>query len=422
MCSRLLAVAAIATVFVLGGTAPAQADSAGVVLRQLTSEGKLKEAAILFAERAKDDPSDQEAKFAAGIVRFLQAVQELAATQYHYGLGSGLRQRINAPLFHEVLENPKPHKVRYQDLREMLVKLSKSLAEAEAMLAKVDATKDFKLEFRPGLVALDINGDGVASEEEAFWKLCAAAGAPVTAENADAFVIQADGGDVLWLRGYCHFLMAFADILVAHDERELFERCGHLLYADVDTPHTWIKTEPRPSDSFHFNNIADVVAFVHLMNFEVIDKERLFTAHRHLLEMVQLSRESWKLYEAETDDDHEWIPNPKQTSTVTGMRVTREIVTGWHDVLDEIEAILTGKKLVPFWRGDVEATRRTGRGLGVNLKKVFLEPTRFDVVMWVSGTGAQPFLEEGEVSGEEAWNRLTRVFQGEFFGFAIWFN
>lgn len=422
MRSRLLAVAAVATVLVLGGAAPVRADSAAIVLRQLTSEGKLKEAAILFAERAKDDPSDQEAKFAAGIVRFLQAVQELAATQYHYGLGSGLRQRINAPLFHEVLENPKPHKVRYQDLREMLVKFSKSLAEAEATLAKVDAAKGVKLEFRPGLVALDIDGDGVASEEESFWKIFAAANPAMNLQKAESFVIQADGGDVLWLRGYCHFLMAFNDFLLAHDERELFERCGHLLYADVESPHAWIKTEPRASSDFHFNNIADVIAFIHLMNFEVIDKDRMFTAHRHLLQMIELSRESWKLYEAETDDDAEWIPNPQQTATVTGMRVTREIVTGWHDVLDEIEALLNGKKLVPFWRGDIEATRRTGRGLGVNLKKVFLEPNRFDVVMWVSGTGAQPYLEEGEVSGEEAWERLTRVFQGQFFGFAVWFN
>jgi len=389
----------------------------------VTADGKIAEGMTEFEERIKRDPQDQEARFALGILKFLRAVEGLTADQYRFGLGSGIRQRITIPLFHEILDNPNPAKVRYQDVRAMLAKFSKGLAEAEQTLATVDTT-DVKLEFRPGVIRLDLNGDGRGTEEESFWKLASQVNRGLAREDAEKFVIQADGGDVHWLRGYCHFLMALCDFSAAYDYRELFERCGHLFYPDVETPHTWLKGEPKSNEMFSFQDIADVVAAIHLINFDVIEPVRMETAHKHLLAMIEQSRESWKRIDAETDDDAEWIPNPKQMNTAAQLPVTvsREVITGWHNVLDEAEAVLTGQKLVPFWRGDVKVAQATGHGLGVNLKKVFLEPKRFDLVMWVSGTGAQPYLEEGNLSTQEAWDRLTRVFRGEFFGFAIWFN
>lgn len=399
----------------------ARGSSAAIVLQQMTSEGRLKEGVTSLEERIKDDPKDQEARFALGILKFLQAVERLASDQYRFGLGSGIREQIRLPLFHEVLDNPKPQKVRYEDMRAMLLRFSHGLAEAERALAAVD-TADVKLEFRPGLVRLDINGDGQAGDEESFWKLFAQVNPAVRRESAEQFVIQADGGDVHWLRGYCHFLMALCDFTTAYDYRELFVRCGHLLYPDVETPHKWIKNEPRSNDVFRFQNLADYVAAIHLINFEVLEPIRMETAHAHLLSMIEQSRESWKRIEAETDDESEWLPNPRQKNSAIGMPINTTLIEGWQKVLDEIEAILNGRKLVPFWRGDVAGAEAAGRGLGVNLKKVFLKPERFDLVMWISGTGAQPFLEEGDLSTQESWNRLTRVFGGEFFGFAVWFN
>ncbi len=117
---------------------------------------------------------------------------------------------------------------------------------------------------------------------------------------------------------------------------------------------------------------------------------------------------------AETDDDHEWIPNPRQTGVVPGVKVTDEMVKGWTTFLDEADDLLEGRKLVPFWR--------EAGGRGVNLKRIFTEPMEFDLVLWVQGTAAFPYLEEGNVTKPEIWQRLQRIFQGEFIGFAIWFN
>jgi hypothetical protein len=75
---------------------------------------------------------------------------------------------------------------------------------------------------------------------------------------------------------------------------------------------------------------------------------------------------------------------------------------------------LQGKKLIPFWRGDDQR--------GVNLRKVFTEPTTFDLVMWIQGTAAAPYLQEGPLSTPDTWQRFNQMFNGQFVGFAIWFN
>ena len=63
--------------------------------------------------------------------------------------------------------------------------------------------------------------------------------------------------------------------------------------------------------------------------------------------MVRLSRLSWKEILAETDDDREWVPAPKQTSrAIAALPVTQEIVDGWLAVLDDIDAVLDGRKLI----------------------------------------------------------------------------
>jgi hypothetical protein len=101
------------------------------------------------------------------------------------------------------------------------------------------------------------------------------------------------------------------------------------------------------------------------------------------MEMIRTSRQSWMLVLAKTDNDHEWrLPNPRQTSML-GIPVTREMIDGWQGVLTEMEGILEGRKLVPFWR---DYTRVIGparpipmEGRGVNLKRFFDEAREFDL-------------------------------------------
>ena len=221
--------------------------------------------------------------------------------------------------------------------------------------------------------------------------------------------------------------MAICEFVLAHDERDLFNRCSHSLFVNVESPYSLFKeTEEKTGRNDYFaTEILDAIAVIHLIHFKVTNPDRMKSAHSHLLAMISQSRMSWERALAENDNDHEWIPNPDQDS-VMQMRVPREMIMGWSLVLDELEAILDGKKLIPYWREYYRnlfgQSTIPDKGKGMNLRKFFLEPRDFDLVLTLQGTNAEPFLEVGPLSTPEAWNQLTRVFRGQFFGFAIWFN
>ena len=138
----------------------------------------------------------------------------------------------------------------------------------------------------------------------------------------------------------------------------------------------------------------------------------------HLQAMIKNSKQMWTFYDAETDNDHEWIPNLKQTSAI-GVPVSKTMRSAWAATIDEADQLLSGKKLLPFWRGS-EGKR------GVNLRRVFTEPRTIDVVKWVQGSAATPYLEKGNITrfaDADFLQHLNQTFGGsDFFGFAAWFN
>ena len=268
---------------------------------------------------------------------------------------------------------------------------------------------------RVGLIRLDLAGDGKASDRFSTILSRYLGGKEGAAKDAE-WLIAFDRGDVAGLRGYCHLLMALSEIALAHDGQELFDSTAHVFFAKVQTPHTFLATLPDDEggalDIGGFN-IADLIAFVHLLRMPVKEPDRMKAALGHLERMLALSKESWKYILAERDDDHEWLPNPNQKG-VLGIPIRREMIDSWLEAVDESEALLSGKRLVPFWRGTEKR--------GVNLRRVFTEPRALDLVLWVQGTAATPYLEEGTLTKPEVWERLLRVFGGEFIGFALWFN
>ena len=368
----------------------------------------------------KDHPDDAGARFGLGTIQFVRAVEHLVQGFFKHGLQPELTggmipfARLPVPL------NPRPEPIAYADLCGLFKDLIADLATAEATLALVKGDA-VTLPIHFGLVRLDLNGDGKATEDETLWKLYARInpqvqqGKDVGAEAA-GFRIVFDRGDVAWLRGYCHLLMTLSEVYLAHDAQSLFEHTAHLFFLKPTTPFPFLKNDPKAVANFEAGLIGDVASFVHLLHFPVKEPARLTAALQHLEAVIALSRESWKFYMAETDDDHEWIPNPKQDTVMPGGKVTAELVKGWLDFLDEAEAILTGKKLMPFWRG--------GEKRGVNLRSVFTEPREMDAIFWIQGTAAAPYLQEGPITSPEIWTRLNRVFDGEFrfVGFAVWFN
>ena len=59
---------------------------------------------------------------------------------------------------------------------------------------------------------------------------------------------------------------------------------------------------------------------------------------------------------------------------------------------------------------------------GVNLKRVFEEPTTFDLVLWLQGSAALPYIEDGPVADAATWESIATTMSGDFMTYFVWFN
>jgi hypothetical protein len=363
----------------------------------------------------KQYPKDDQARFGLGALQFLRSIERLGQSLYRYGLRSDRFAALNVPFLRlPVPDNPSPEVCTYPAVRKILEELTADLAKAEATLAEV-RDDDVKLPLHLGDIHLDLVGDGKAGQRlSTILKRYFMGGRELPGDGR--LLVVFDRGDVAWLRGYCHLLSAMGEVGLAYDGQELFDCAAPFLFAKAKTPHSFLHTYQKIDYAWFSpvgEDIRDVIAVIHLIRMPVKEPERMKTALAHLEKTISLGRESWKHILAETDDDHEWIPNPRQRGAF-GNVLRQGQIDSWLAFLDESEALLAGKKLVPFWRG--AETR------GVNLRRVFTEPRAFDLVLWVQGIAATPYLEDGPMTNADVWRRLQRVFGGELFGFAVWFN
>jgi len=347
----------------------------------------------------------------------LQAVEKICQDFYHYGLRDYSNEGLAVPFLRmQIAVNPTPAKINYFQLQQIIQTFDDKITKAENTLAGI-TDGDVKLPLHFGMIHLDLKGSGKRDEYSTLWRIYAGltSNSNIPPEKAEAFFIKFDRGDVHWLRGYCHVILACCEMYLAHDTEECFKRSGRLFFARVDSPYEFLaRGKHFKTIGRNDTDILDCLAFVHLINFEVVAPQRMEAALHHLEAVIAQSRESWKWIMAETDDDHEWLPNPRQTGVIPNVRVTQEMVTAWAEIMNESERILSGQLLIPFWRGDEHK--------GINLRQVFLKPTRFDLVLWAQGSAALPYLEKRECTQGDTWRKLRAEFGPQFPGFALWFN
>ncbi len=385
-------------------------------------EGKLAEGAKALQDRLGENPKDDQARFGLGVVQFLQAFEHLGGSLYKYGLRTEKFFLQTPPQLKEFLpQNPNPEKLTYLATRQILQTFLKDLNKAEATLAEVKDSA-VQLPLPVGRIRIDPFGQGKPiSAAFLFGRI---EGLPAEARRqAENLVIGFDRGDVCWLRGYCHIFVAVCELLLAVDGRNAFECSAHLLFEKVETPHDFLLENRRPFDEVPLSDrplLSDVISFFHqLIRLPVKEPARTRAALEHLEAGLAQAKEMWTFILQEKDDDNEWIPNPKQTG-VLGIKVTKEMIENWQETLEEADQILKGKKLIPFWRGK-------GNERGVNLRRMFTEPRTFDLIEWVQGTAATPYLEKGPLTkfaDPRLARRLNEAFGGpiNLIGFGFWFN
>jgi hypothetical protein len=390
-------------------------------------DGKLADGAKALQARLTAVPTDDQARFGLGVLQFLQTFEHLGGRLYKYGLRTEKSFLRPPPQVKEFLsQNPHPETLTYPLLRQVVQTFVDDLVKAEATLAEV---KDpaVKLPLHVGLIKIDPFGRGKPISAAFLFERITQGdarpeGSPAGASaQAKSLVIGFDRGDVSWLRGYCHFLAAAGELWLAVDGQHAFDCTAHLFFEKVETPHPFLLDNRSAFEETLENHplLTDIISFVHqFTRLTIKEPARTKAALAHLEAGVAQAKAMWTFILAETDDDNEWIPNPKQKG-VMGIPVTQAMVDAWRETLDEAELVLQGKRLIPLWRGT--ETR------GVNLRRVFLEARVIDPIEWFQGTAATPYLENGPLTkfaDPNTGTRLNNAFGGpfNFVAFGFWFN
>lgn len=392
---------ALALVACLG--APAQAASSADIMALNAEKGTLADGIAAITG------NDAESHAARGALKFLLAIEHAAQALHRHGLEIRGGARMGLPILRiPVPPNPHPEPLDYAKFRAIFDGIVTDLNSVEADLKEV-GDQPVKLPLDLMKLRIDMDGDGKASDYES---VAAIIGDLNRSESPAAAAVAFDTADIYWLRGYSHFLVGFSQFLLAHDFKDMFDKTFHVYFPNAGLPYAGQLSRGLAQDMFVNDDVGDVIAMIHLINWKVVEPERRKDSRTQLLAMADLSRKSWAAARAETDNDREWLPNAKQAGALGGPPVDDAVIDGWLAVMGEFEAVLEGKKLLPHWRFNE----------GMNLKRFFDEGKDFDLVLMVAGVDSVPWLEQGQVSDATTWNNLMGVFHGNFLGYALWFN
>lgn len=365
-------------------------------------EGQLAKGEQAMEQILVAKPFDDEARFSLGLVRFLRAVERLGQKTHEYGVIRDHTQTI--PFLRLPLHtNPNPNRISHHVFRSILDDFNRDLALAEATLAPItDAGVSLTIELAE--VRLDLDGDGRATDKlSEVMKRFFGRNLEMFKDNP-RFRVRFDRADVPWFRGYCHLLMGLSDFLLAFDGETLFDAVGHLMF-----------TRPRTKNADRTD--LDFTALIAAaQNLKVKEPDRLKRARLHWLKVCETSRETWKLIALETDDENEWLPGPQQRNSAIGIRITKEMVDSWHEVIGEMEKVLDGKAVIPILFNQPE------QGKGFHLRAFLEDPPEVINLMDWAAQVPDKFWRQGPVTDDRVWGRAERAFGGEFMGFAMWFN
>ena len=410
----------------------ATASEVGEQLAQRLYDGTLaesREAAVASCEQQNAD-----ACFAAGLTELIGGVEALSQALYRHGATTP-----GTPAAAMLLgidtdgpsgpANPDPEPLSYERLRDILGAFVIALDSARDYFERADGDA-FVVTIDPLRVRIDLDGNGQAEAGETLGAMMGSVGEMVDipapdgpppggksktkdAEPGESSAIGFDNADAIWFAGYTQVVAAPVDLMLAHDFSEFFNAYLHRVFPKAGLPmqdYSQGSTLFMDPDSDAF--IADIIAAIHTADFPVTDSERLAGVLERLKSVVALSRHNWELILAETDDNHELVPSPSQTSLVPGTPVTQETVDAWMATLDTVDQILAGDLLVPHWR-----FRQ-----GFDLKAYFETATETDIVMLIAGQGALPYIKAGPIADARSFAEANRVFGTDWLNYAFWFN
>ena len=406
---RILAAPLSAMAFALLLT-PANADT---ISAQIAKDGLAKVEAQLSA---LPTPTDAET-FALGGVQFLRAVEISFQDRWQMGMTdrTGMLPLLRLP----IPDNPMPAKFDPASIATLFTDPGIQLAKAKATLAKIPQASAFGQEIALGDLWFDINSNGTKNKGEALSDIIGTEVLGGQDESGTAPqplpTVRFDVADAAWLSAYSDLLSAFCDMVLAYNPTEPLTR----IIAAHDTMAAMgpvipdpIFGEMTPYDPAKLDGFDLIAVVLETLNKQP-DKARMTSAHDHLLAMVTENSTFWSRVAAETDNVKEWLPNDHQQAAI-GIELPPGTGPAWMALLADVDSVLKGEKLLPFWRVSPPA--------GINLAKFFADPRPIDVAGWVQGWAVLPYLEKGEVISTANSKAFDAMVQGQSLLFAVYLN
>lgn len=200
--------------------------------------------------------------------------------------------------------------------------LQTTLLDAEAALAEVDADlaaagrhEGIALELCLACWEVDWNGNGrIDSRDERLFEIeMDDKGEPLPeGDPRRRPTFRFDDGDVLWARAFVSFERAAIDVLLAYD----WSGFNVLGRRRRDMPKKLV--------------------------IPLADAGRIAAAKQRILEGLAWSDASRVAYLAETDDDREWVPSPRQKNHPMPMPVDKALYETWEGVVKDVRGMIQG--------------------------------------------------------------------------------
>lgn len=256
------------------------------------------------AQRTSDalltaDPKNPLARAVRAIVRYQAASQQLLKDA-------------------QTLLNAERSGVNHRFLRYSLEQAEQSLAAVEDDLAVAARDRDFALELCPACWSVDWNGNGrVDSRDRRLFEIeVGAKGEEIPEEDPRRKpTFRLDVGDVHWARAMVGFQRGLLNLALAYRYDELESA---------------------------LRSRGEVLRIV------LTDPERVRRARALWLGALDQADRCRAAYLAETDDDREWVPSPRQQSHPMPLPVDDALYQTWGALTGDARRLLRGDDALPL--------------------------------------------------------------------------
>lgn len=353
------------------------------------------------------DPTPDE-RFALGGVLFLGSVERALQLRYRHGIDPDFA--FIPVLRLPIAENPSPEPFAPDVIDTMFAEISADMDRAVAVLDTIGDDDAVSVPVNLSDIWFDIDDDGARRDGEGLLAVLGEGFNLRIAADVAPPTIRFDTADAAWLSAYAHFVAAFSEAVQALSPEEA-------IAAILESTQAFAEINARTGSSgrgaYLFASFVDVAAITLTAIEQQPDPVHSRAVLAHMRAMIADNRVFWTRVAAETDDKGEWIPNDDQTAAI-GLTFPPGTGAAWLDVLDELDLLLKGERLLPFWR--------LGDGAGLNLVRLLEDPPEIDIISIVQGRALLPYVEVGPVISPEELRRFDQLVQGESVVFAVVLN